>query len=125
MRERFVQEINFDGDIIIRDKASNRPISIENLIMFANTFHNSVQQVSELKMENCKLENKIRDYDLTLTLVTANALKDARTEDLILELQCRMVGHIKKSRKYDKLEVKHRKASAYIAELKNQKNKKE
>lgn len=38
-----------------------------------------------------------------------------------MELTSRMHVANDKAMKYDKLQVKHRKASAYIAELKNQK----
>ena len=92
-----IKERNLDGQIVERE----------------------IDTVTELKYKIIELEKENRDLDLTLSLVTAKELSTIRTEDLIMELQLRMGEHIKKARKYDKLVVKHKKAAALIAELKN------
>ena len=92
-----IKEKNLDGEIVSRE----------------------IDTVTELKEENIELKNKIRDLDLTLSLLTAKELSTVRTEDLIMELQLRMNTCVKKAEKYDKLKAKHEKAAKIIAELCN------
>lgn len=94
-----IKERNLDGEIIERE-------------VYNPTIEKLQQEIFELEEEN-------RSLDLTLSLVTGKELSTVRTEDLIIELQSRMIKHIEKSRKYDKLLVKHKKSARLIAELKS------
>ena len=97
-----IKERNLDGKIVKR--------------YVSNIDKSSYKELSE---EIQRLENELRNLDLTLSLVTASELSAVRTEDLIFELTSRMHDNIKKAEKYDKLQEKHKRAAAIIAELKN------
>lgn len=96
-----IKERNLDGEIVEREVIN--------------------PSFEKLQEENCELIQKINSLELTLSLVCAKELSTIPTHELIMELTSRMHVANDKAMKYDKLQVKHRKASAYIAELKNQK----
>lgn len=72
----------------------------------------------DLQEEIWKLQTRISELELTLSLVSAKAMSTIPTQELITELTIRMHDNVKKAEKYDKLVVKHKKASNLIAELK-------
>ena len=94
-----IKERNLDGEIVEREVIN--------------------PSFEKLQTENCELIQKINSLELTLSLVCAKELSTIPTSELIMELTSRMHVANDKAMKYDKLQVKHNKAAAYIAELKN------
>lgn len=94
-----IKERNLDGEIVEREVIN--------------------PSFEKLQEENCELIQKINSLELTLSLVCAKELSTIPTHELIIELNSRLHVAMDKAEKYDKLQVKHNKAAAYIAELKN------
>ena len=96
-----IRERNLDGEIVEREPTN--PLLKDDLLV-----------------ENAELCHKIDNLELTLTLVCAKEMSAIPTTELLMELGSRLHMFENKAEKYEKLLVKHKKASNLIADLKKE-----